>query len=317
MKQASIPLLLSFTLSYGCTTYTPTVTSLKKEVQTVQEVPIEPVKAPIFEENSLQESEIIKLNPLQIQNIPEDYQEAVLWYKNAAEQGSLFAQAKLAMMYEQGREVAKNYQKALFWYQKAADQGSLIAQTKMGEIYERGNGVEKNAQQALFWYQQAAEDDYPDAQYRMGLLSLFGNDGITQNSEEAVGWFKAAANQGHAKAQFALAMQYYRGDGVDFNLGRAKNLSNLACKQKYKKACSFLKSHSEESKRKRYDEYMAAYNNLITCRKDVKKRKSCGTENDVYDEEMYRMQSLQMFDPVLLKEIFPANTPMTFYKRNY
>src|SRR5690606_19071002 len=64
--------------------------------------------------------------------VPENDQEAVKWYRKAAEQGYAVAQAILGVMYAKGEGVPKNDQEAVKWYRKAADQGDAYAQVNLG-----------------------------------------------------------------------------------------------------------------------------------------------------------------------------------------
>ena len=56
-----------------------------------------------------------------------DLQEAVKWYRKAAEQGYSAAQFNLGVCYDNGDGVDKNPSKAKYWYRKAADNGLEIA----------------------------------------------------------------------------------------------------------------------------------------------------------------------------------------------
>ncbi len=62
------------------------------------------------------------------------------------------AQYNLGVMYADGRGVAKDAQQAVVWYRKAADQGDADAQNNLGVMYANGAGVPKDAQQAYFWW---------------------------------------------------------------------------------------------------------------------------------------------------------------------
>jgi len=48
--------------------------------------------------------------------VPQNYGEALKWYKKAAEQGLAFAQLNLAAMYKKGEGVLKNYVKVYAHY---------------------------------------------------------------------------------------------------------------------------------------------------------------------------------------------------------
>lgn len=60
--------------------------------------------------------------------VKQDYQEALKWFRKAADQGDARAQYNIGLMYDNGIGVALNHIEALIWYQKAADQGDTDAQ---------------------------------------------------------------------------------------------------------------------------------------------------------------------------------------------
>ena len=60
------------------------------------------------------------------QGVPQDYAEAVKWYRLAAEQGDADAQYNLGVMYDNGQGVPQDYAEAVKWYRLAAEQGLLM-----------------------------------------------------------------------------------------------------------------------------------------------------------------------------------------------
>ena len=70
--------------------------------------------------------------------MPQDYAEAVKWYRLAADQGYADAQNNLGVMYDQGQGVPQNYAEAVKWYRLAADQGDAAAQYNLGVMYDKG-----------------------------------------------------------------------------------------------------------------------------------------------------------------------------------
>jgi uncharacterized protein len=54
------------------------------------------------------------------QGVPQDYQEAVKWYRLAAAQGNEFAQVNLGVMYTKGRGVRQDFVRAHMWFNLAA-----------------------------------------------------------------------------------------------------------------------------------------------------------------------------------------------------
>ena len=60
-------------------------------------------------------------------------------------------------MYEQGHGVPQDYAEAVKWYRKAADQGDAFAQYNLGVMYDNGEGVPQDQAEAVKWYRKAAE----------------------------------------------------------------------------------------------------------------------------------------------------------------
>jgi TPR repeat protein len=57
---------------------------------------------------------------------------AVKWYRKAAEQGDVKAQANLGLCYYNGKGVGQNYKEAARWCLKAAEMGHAKAQYNLG-----------------------------------------------------------------------------------------------------------------------------------------------------------------------------------------
>jgi uncharacterized protein len=98
--------------------------------------------------------------------VPQDYAQAALWYRKAAEQGDTVAQTNLGNLYYDGPGVLRDYAQAVLWYRKAAEQGDADAQDSLGDLYLHGQGVPRDYAEAYFWYDLAAasEKDTPDEQ---------------------------------------------------------------------------------------------------------------------------------------------------------
>ena len=65
--------------------------------------------------------------------MPQDYEQAVAWYRLAAEQGHAAAQNNLGAMYESGYGVKKDMALAREWIGKAAAQGLEAAERWLAE----------------------------------------------------------------------------------------------------------------------------------------------------------------------------------------
>ncbi len=148
--------------------------------------------------------------------VAKDAAEAVRWYRKAAERGRANAQSRLGIMYQYGSGVTQNDKEAVRWYGKAAEQGLAVAQASLGSMYQYGRGVSQSDVEAVGWYRKAAEQGYPDAQSRLGVMYNSGF-GVEKNYLEAVRWFQKAAEQGHANAQTNLGVMYDNGFGIAEN----------------------------------------------------------------------------------------------------
>ena len=105
----------------------------------------------------------LAISLLQEDNQPQNYAEAVKWFRLAAEKGHAQAQYSLALRYLFGQGVKKNHQTAAHWLQQAADQGLSDGQFSLGLRYYWGQGREKNLAQAGYWFDKAAQQGHPKA----------------------------------------------------------------------------------------------------------------------------------------------------------
>ena len=75
------------------------------------------------------------------EGVPQDYSEAVRWYRLAAEQGDADAQFNLGIMYANGEGVPQDYSEAMRWFQLAAEQGDASATGVQTEFHEAGSSL--------------------------------------------------------------------------------------------------------------------------------------------------------------------------------
>ena len=80
------------------------------------------------------------------------FEEAVVCYRKAAEQGMSMAQNNLGVMYKDGQGVRQDYREAVRWFRLAACQGNVLAQSNLGWMYQRGRGVAQDYDSARYWY---------------------------------------------------------------------------------------------------------------------------------------------------------------------
>jgi hypothetical protein len=93
------------------------------------------------------------------EGIPQNYQEAVKWFRLSAAQGIADAQNSLGRSYDAGQGVPQDYGEAVKWYRLAAAQGDDAAQNNLGVMYANGRGVPRNKVVAYALYNLAGAND--------------------------------------------------------------------------------------------------------------------------------------------------------------
>jgi TPR repeat protein len=86
------------------------------------------------------------------------------------------AQHNLGVLYEQGKGVQQDFKQALVWYRKAADQGLATSQCSLGGMYFKGQGVQQDDTQAAAWLRKAADQGHTMAHLCLGDLSEWAGD---------------------------------------------------------------------------------------------------------------------------------------------
>jgi TPR repeat protein len=114
-----------------------------------------------------------------------------------------------------------DYKTALNEWKPLAEQGDVFAQHLLGLVYTLDEGVLVDFKEAIRWYRKAAEKDYAPSQFKLAALYLHGK-GVLRDDIEGVKWLLKAAVQDYAKAQYALGGLYANGIGVSKDLSRAK-----------------------------------------------------------------------------------------------
>ena len=131
--------------------------------------------------------------------------QAIMWYRKAAERGYAEAQCLLGDCYCNNK---MDDQEGVNWYRKAVEQDYAKAKYALGQCYHYGVGVEESQEEAVKWYCKAAEQGYAEAQYELGEAYREGC-GIGKNDEEAVKWYRKAAEQKTTSALSALEHYYH------------------------------------------------------------------------------------------------------------
>jgi TPR repeat protein len=96
--------------------------------------------------------------------VPPGSDDAIKWFRKAAEKGTSWGQFNLGIRYARGDGVPQDYAEALKWFQKAADQKDAMSQYCLGEMYEKGLGIPVDQVKAYQWYCSAASHGIREAE---------------------------------------------------------------------------------------------------------------------------------------------------------
>ena len=134
--------------------------------------------------------------------------------RQVAVDGSPVAQCALAEAYMFGQGTATNREEAVRWYRRAAEAGNPDAQASLGLCLLRGWGCEKDVDEAIRWYSRAAEQKNLSAMNDLAFCRLHGI-GVEKDEEGGFALALEAAKNGHAPAQALVGECYLEGIGVE------------------------------------------------------------------------------------------------------
>jgi TPR repeat protein len=135
--------------------------------------------------------------------VPQDYAQAIAWYKLAADVGTLPTQFN-------GQQLGPDAADLIFAAQ-------LYAQFNLGRLYESGQGVEKDVATAVQWYARAAQQDLDVAQQHLVRIFRQGEGTVAPNPVESTKWLERLAQGGNVPAMTDLGTAYLQGVGVEKN----------------------------------------------------------------------------------------------------
>lgn len=153
---------------------------------------------------------------------------AMRHFQYAAEKGVLSAQqimARHALIEENDLE------KALYWFKKSADANDVQAQMYCASAYLFGVGVKKNADLARRYYIAAAKNGDSTAQYT--LAENFMDSRQVASKKLGLIWLNKAVAKNNPQAQLKLGELYAKGELVDKDLVKAKEMIGLSIAQNY------------------------------------------------------------------------------------
>lgn len=95
-----------------------------------------------------------------VENLPQSEVDEIV---KGVESGDAEAQFKLGKMYHNGQNVKQDEEQAVYWFKKSAEQGYVDAQNFLGVMYACGIKVKADDEQAEYWLKKAADQGYEPA----------------------------------------------------------------------------------------------------------------------------------------------------------
>ena len=115
-------------------------------------------------------------------------EEALKWYRKAADVQNARAQYLIGYMYWTGKGVTLDWGKAEEWSRKAANQGFEDAYLVLGMIEWLGNGAQKNLPRAYMWLSLAAKAFPEEKKYRDTLVKKMAPEQIAEGDKLLKEW---------------------------------------------------------------------------------------------------------------------------------
>lgn len=132
-------------------------------------------------------------------------QDALVWYKKAANLGDRDALYQLGLLSETGVATKLDYADAMHYYEQASSKGNLSAKLALARMYQYGLGVTKDPQKARDIYQELAALDNAYAQYQLAMYYAEGASG-QHMPPDAIKLLQQAQENGSLQARKALQL---------------------------------------------------------------------------------------------------------------
>ncbi len=234
--------------------------------------------------------------------VPQDFGNAVAQMEKAAGAGNAYAKNSLGDLYRDGYEgLPQDDAKALKWYQQAADSGYAEAMNNLGYIYREGKGVGQDYAKSLEWYRKAAGLGNVDAISSVGFAYDSGY-GVPENGLEARAWYERAASAGDAFAMGALGYMYETGKSVDLDYKQARYWYEKAADAGSSYAMGNLSRIYDNGLGTKIDPEEAARWAIASIESgDVEKRKDLKEAPDVYSREFRKQVQTRLKERGLYK----------------
>lgn len=173
-------------------------------------------------------------------NAAQDIDQAIFWFKHAAEGGHVEA------MFQYGLYRASNtiepvdplyaQQEGERFLFRAGELGSADALFEMGNLFYDGSRLhEQDMDQARLYYERAAELNHPGALAQLGYMYSYGV-GCEANAQTAAQYSLRSAEAGFPQGQYNASQLYRSGAGLDQDLDKSLEWLEMSVSQEYRPA---------------------------------------------------------------------------------
>lgn len=153
--------------------------------------------------------------------LPKNIDAALALYKSSAEGGDVIGMVATGNI---NYYTIGDLNEALTWYRKAAERGDAYATGMVGFVYYKGNNnFNKDIAQAKYWFERGAAKEDAESINAIGLMYLQGVH-VNQCYSEAFNWFMKGINAGSFRSLGNLADLYEAGNGVKKDRKKAAEL---------------------------------------------------------------------------------------------
>lgn len=265
------------------------------------------------------------------------FDEALHYYKRAAELGNATAYAGIAAMYRQGLGVEpdktqafeavrqgallgspqlrliagvyyregwgtqQSFPEARRWMKLAAEGGYAPAYVAYGGTYRKGLGVSQDPRKALEYYRKAATLGSSDAGNLIGRAYLYGR-GVKKNEQLGIRWLVRSSEEGNPYAAFALGRAFMNGDGVEKDDTKALAYFRLSAQRNFLGAYNYIGDVLRRESAGRAANGAEAYANYIIARKAAMFRDTRDSQNQLKDADERIAAILQVLSPAQAAE---------------
>ena len=157
---------------------------------------------------------------------PEDVVQrlGISWYEKAAAHNDLTGIRLLGELWlSPGRN---DIDRAVFWYEKGCTLNDTESMLRLGELYLKDERI-RDLDKAIAYYDRAAALGEFQGYYDLSSFFRKGQYGLSRDEEQAVLWLEKIAERSRKdsrKARIEIAMMYFKGDGVEQNFEKGKEM---------------------------------------------------------------------------------------------